>query len=123
MTLSSQAFGLLEFLESASLGQGLLYKSRVRTEPTSVTAPQWTAALWGSLESLIEEMADCCIKVYTLEKVLKVKRDPVTDVSSADFRCYTSQTHATAQTLTVAAGSTLNYATGESRHAVGGRRV
>ena len=25
-------------------------------------------------------MADCCIKVYTLEKVLKVKRDPVTDI-------------------------------------------
>ncbi|RPD78344.1 hypothetical protein L226DRAFT_502792 [Lentinus tigrinus ALCF2SS1-7] len=66
--------------ESNSIGQGLLYKSRVRTEPTSVTAPQWTAALWGSLESLIEEMADCCVKVYTLEKVLKIKRDPVTDV-------------------------------------------
>ncbi|OJT15902.1 Conserved oligomeric Golgi complex subunit 5 [Trametes pubescens] len=70
--------------DSASLGQGLLYKSRVRTEPTSVTAPQWTAALWGSLESLIEEMADCCIKVYTLEKVLRVKRDPVTDVVFLD---------------------------------------
>ncbi|KAH9847195.1 Golgi transport complex subunit 5-domain-containing protein [Lenzites betulinus] len=70
--------------DTASIGQGLLYKSRVRTEPTSVTAPQWTAALWGSLESLIEEMADCCIKVYTLEKVLKVKRDPVTDVVFLD---------------------------------------
>ncbi|KAI0365669.1 hypothetical protein BV20DRAFT_1099473, partial [Pilatotrama ljubarskyi] len=70
--------------DSASLGQGLLYKSRVRTEPTSVTASQWTAALWGSLESLIEEMADCCVKVYTLEKVLKVKRDPVTDVVFLD---------------------------------------
>ena len=70
--------------EPTSIGQGLLYKSRVRTEPTSVTAPQWTAALWGSLESLIEEMSDCCIKVYTLEKVLKVKRDPVTDVVFMD---------------------------------------
>ncbi|KAI0645490.1 Golgi transport complex subunit 5-domain-containing protein [Trametes meyenii] len=70
--------------DSASMGQGLLYKSRVRTEPTSVTAPQWTAALWGSLESLIEEMADCCVKVYTLEKVLRVKRDPVTDVVFLD---------------------------------------
>ncbi|KAI0695938.1 Golgi transport complex subunit 5-domain-containing protein [Cerioporus squamosus] len=70
--------------EPNSIGQGLLYKSRVRTEPTSVTAPQWTAALWGSLESLIEEMADCCVKVYTLEKVLKVKRDPVTDVVFLD---------------------------------------
>ncbi|KAI0823334.1 Golgi transport complex subunit 5-domain-containing protein [Trametes gibbosa] len=70
--------------DNASLGQSLLYKSRVRTEPTSVNAPQWTAALWGSLESLIEEMADCCIKVYTLEKVLKVKHDPVTDVVFLD---------------------------------------
>ena len=70
--------------ESTSIGQGLLYKSRVRTEPTSVTAPQWTTALWGSLESLIEEMADCCVKVYTLEKVLKIKRDPVTDVVFLD---------------------------------------
>ncbi|RDX50077.1 hypothetical protein OH76DRAFT_1437882 [Lentinus brumalis] len=70
--------------EPNSIGQGLLYKSRVRTEPTSVTAPQWTAALWASLESLIEEMADCCVKVYTLEKVLKVKRDPVTDVVFLD---------------------------------------
>lgn len=70
--------------EPTTIGQGLLYKSRVRTEPTSVTAPQWTAALWGSLESLIEEMSDCCIKVYTLEKVLKVKRDPVTDVIFMD---------------------------------------
>ena len=28
-----------------------------------MTAPQWTAALWNSLDSLIEEMADCCLKV------------------------------------------------------------
>jgi len=62
----------------------LLYKSRVRTEPTNVTAPQWTTALWGSLESLIEEMADCCIKVYTLEKVLKMKKDPTTHILFLD---------------------------------------
>ena len=49
-----------------------------------MTAPQWTAALWGSLESLIEEMADCCVKVYTLEEVIKIKRDPVTDVVFLD---------------------------------------
>ncbi|EMD33616.1 hypothetical protein CERSUDRAFT_117729 [Gelatoporia subvermispora B] len=70
--------------DTSSAPQSLLYKSRVRTEPTSVTAPQWTAALWSSLESLIEEMADCCIKVYTLEKVLKLKRDPVTQVVFLD---------------------------------------
>ncbi|KAH9941012.1 Golgi transport complex subunit 5-domain-containing protein [Amylocystis lapponica] len=70
--------------EPASASQSLLYKSRVRTEPTNVTAPQWTAALWSSLESLIEEMADCCIKVYALEKVLKLKRDPVSQVVFLD---------------------------------------
>ncbi|KAF9450608.1 lytic polysaccharide monooxygenase [Macrolepiota fuliginosa MF-IS2] len=32
---------------------------------------------------------------------------PVTDVTSADFRCYTSETGATASTATVAAGSTI----------------
>ncbi|KAG1731465.1 Golgi transport complex subunit 5-domain-containing protein [Suillus paluster] len=70
--------------ESAPSSQGLLYKSRVRTEPTNITAPQWTAALWARLESLIEEMASCCIKVYTLEKVLKLKKDPVTQRSFLD---------------------------------------
>ncbi|KAG2153694.1 Golgi transport complex subunit 5-domain-containing protein [Suillus bovinus] len=64
--------------ESIPSSQGLLYKSRVRTEPTNITAPQWTAALWTRLDSLIEEMAACCIKVYTLEKALKMKKDPIT---------------------------------------------
>ncbi|KAG1865830.1 Golgi transport complex subunit 5-domain-containing protein [Suillus subalutaceus] len=70
--------------ESVPSSQGLLYKSRVRTEPTNITAPQWTAALWARLESLIEEMAACCIKVYTLEKVLKLKKDPITQRSFLD---------------------------------------
>ncbi|CAL1706796.1 unnamed protein product [Somion occarium] len=69
---------------AATTQSSMLYKSRVRTEPTNVTAPQWTAALWSSLESLVEEMADCCVKVYTLEKVLKVKKDPVTQVLFLD---------------------------------------
>lgn len=70
--------------ENAPSSQGLLYKSRVRTEPTNITAPQWTAALWARLESLVEEMAACCIKVYTLEKVLKLKKDPITQRSFLD---------------------------------------
>ncbi|KAI0071918.1 hypothetical protein K474DRAFT_1651800 [Panus rudis PR-1116 ss-1] len=71
--------------DPASASQGTtLYKSRLRTEPTNVTAPQWTSALWSSLGSLVEEMADCCIKVYTLEKVLKVKKDPITQVLFLD---------------------------------------
>ncbi|KIY53032.1 hypothetical protein FISHEDRAFT_63466 [Fistulina hepatica ATCC 64428] len=61
-----------------------LYKSRIRTEPTNITAPQWTAALWSRLEITIEEMAVCCIKVYTLEKVLALKKDTVTQVVFLD---------------------------------------
>ncbi|KAF5370568.1 hypothetical protein D9758_002084 [Tetrapyrgos nigripes] len=61
-----------------------LYKSRVRTEPTSATAPQWAAALWSGLERMIEDMADCCIKVYTLEKVLKMKRDTISQTLFLD---------------------------------------
>jgi hypothetical protein len=38
-------------------------------------------------------------------------RGPVTNVNSADFRCYTSQTQATAQTVSVAAGSSLGIMT------------
>ena len=80
-----------------------MYKSRLRTEPTNVTAPQWISALWSSLESMIEEIADCCIKVphslmvgnpkthgfeydqvYTLEKVLTLKKDSVSQVLFLD---------------------------------------
>ncbi|TRM69739.1 Golgi transport complex subunit 5-domain-containing protein [Schizophyllum amplum] len=60
------------------------YRSRIRTEPTNLTAPQWTAALWTRLESMVEEMAGCCIKVYTLEKVLKVKKDTVSQTVFLD---------------------------------------
>ncbi|KAJ3749149.1 Golgi transport complex subunit 5-domain-containing protein [Lentinula detonsa] len=63
---------------------GQQYKSRVRTEPTNVTAPQWTAALWVRLEKMTEEMAECCIKVYTLEQVLKLKRDTVSQTVFLD---------------------------------------
>lgn len=70
--------------EPQQVSQSLLYKSRVRTEPTSVTAPQFAAALWTRLESLIEQMSSCCVKVYTLEKVLNLKRDPATGISFLD---------------------------------------
>ncbi|KAH6899217.1 glycoside hydrolase [Coprinopsis sp. MPI-PUGE-AT-0042] len=38
-------------------------------------------------------------------------RGPVTDVKSQDFRCYNSETGATAQTMTVSAGSRIGIAT------------
>ncbi|KAG6333689.1 hypothetical protein ID866_5396 [Astraeus odoratus] len=49
--------------EPQQVSQGLLYKSRVRTEPTNVTAPQFAAALWVRLEALVEQMSGCCVKV------------------------------------------------------------
>ncbi|EGO25368.1 hypothetical protein SERLADRAFT_448348 [Serpula lacrymans var. lacrymans S7.9] len=64
-----------EVVAKDSPSQSLMYKSRVRTEPTNITAPQWTAALWSRLDTLIEELTSCCIKVYTLERVLKLKKD------------------------------------------------
>ncbi|CAA7261272.1 unnamed protein product [Cyclocybe aegerita] len=39
---------------------------------------------------------------------------PVTDVNSIDFRCYTSQTRATASTATVAAGSQIGFKAGQA---------
>lgn len=60
------------FTDASSTPSSMLYRSRLRTEPTNVTAPQWTAALWSSLESLVEEMADCCIKVDSWPEIIKV---------------------------------------------------
>lgn len=54
-------------------------RSRQQTEPSSSNVAQWTAVLWNRLERLVEEVANCCIKVYTLEKVLRIKRDAVTN--------------------------------------------
>ncbi|KAJ1300517.1 hypothetical protein OPQ81_005329 [Rhizoctonia solani] len=70
--------------DSAPQSTGLMYRSRLRTAPTNLTAPQWTNALWARLEQMIEEMAGCCIKVYNLEKVLKYKKDPGSQASFLD---------------------------------------
>ncbi|OCB86824.1 hypothetical protein A7U60_g5997 [Sanghuangporus baumii] len=70
--------------EQTPTTSGLLYRSRIRTEPTNATAPQFSAALWSRLEALIGELADCCIKVYTLEKVLQLKKDTLTQTNFMD---------------------------------------
>lgn len=49
--------------DPASSSIGLAYKSRIRPEPTNVTAPQWGHALWARLTALIEDMAGACVKV------------------------------------------------------------
>ncbi|CAE6356873.1 unnamed protein product [Rhizoctonia solani] len=71
-------------IDPAPQSTGLMYRSRLRTAPTNLTAPQWTNALWARLEQMIEEMAGCCIKVYNLEKVLKYKKDPTSQASFLD---------------------------------------
>lgn len=51
---------------NASSSTGLIYRSRVRTEPTNITAAQWTSGLWARMEVLVEDMTVCCIKVSEL---------------------------------------------------------
>ncbi|KAH8993456.1 Golgi transport complex subunit 5-domain-containing protein [Lactarius akahatsu] len=80
----SQISKELNAKDPTSSSAGLAYKSRVRQEPTNVTAPQWANALWNRLSSLIEDMAGACVKVYTLEKVLKLKKDPVSQIVFLD---------------------------------------
>jgi conserved oligomeric Golgi complex subunit 5 len=53
----------LYFPDPSSSSTGLAYKSRIRQEPTSVTAPQWANALWSRLTALIEDMTGACVKV------------------------------------------------------------
>ena len=50
-------------MSAGNLSSPQMYRSRIRTEPTNVTAPQFAAALWTRLEAMFQEMADCCIKV------------------------------------------------------------
>ncbi|GAA94364.1 uncharacterized protein L969DRAFT_89964 [Mixia osmundae IAM 14324] len=61
-----------------SAAPAFVYKSRARTEPTPQNLAQFSQALWGRLQSLTDDMAGCCIKVYTLEKVMKYKQSPET---------------------------------------------
>ncbi|KPV71638.1 uncharacterized protein RHOBADRAFT_19205 [Rhodotorula graminis WP1] len=61
-----------------------VYKSRTRNEPTQATMPQWSAVFWGRLENLVTDLGSVCIKVYTLEKVLRLKKDQTTQTSFLD---------------------------------------
>lgn len=51
-----------------------------RKKDAAPTAASTAATLWSRLESLMEDVAQCCVKVYTLERVLKLKIDPNTQV-------------------------------------------
>ncbi|GAA6033903.1 hypothetical protein JCM8097_000395 [Rhodosporidiobolus ruineniae] len=61
-----------------------VYKSRTRNEPTQANLPQWASAMWSRFEGLVGEMGGICIKVYTLEKVLSLKKDQNTQTSFLD---------------------------------------
>ncbi|KAJ3557993.1 hypothetical protein NP233_g11598 [Leucocoprinus birnbaumii] len=60
-----------------------------------------------TLPSLIINGAVTTPWLYVRETNNYNSQAPVTDVTSIDLRCYTSQTGATASTVTVAAGSTI----------------
>ncbi|CAD6576183.1 MAG: hypothetical protein TREMPRED_001604 [Tremellales sp. Tagirdzhanova-0007] len=59
-------------------------RTKPATEPTASNQQQWIKVLWTRLERVMEDVANCCIKVYTLEKVLKMKKDAVTQVEFLD---------------------------------------
>lgn len=49
-----------------------------------INQKQLAAAVWSRMESLMTKMSDQCIKVYSLEKVLEIKKDALTHVSFLD---------------------------------------
>lgn len=54
---------------------------RLNEPPIGNNQKQWAAAIWTRMESLMKNMSDHCIKVYSLEKVLELKKDALTHVS------------------------------------------
>lgn len=63
--------------EQPAAPTSLLYRraQTSSTTPTTANLTIWVEVTWRRLEVLMEDIAQCCIKVYTLEKVLKLKRD------------------------------------------------
>ncbi|KAK4049830.1 hypothetical protein OIV83_003886 [Microbotryomycetes sp. JL201] len=70
--------------EPTNAAAAFVYKSRTRNEPTTATMPAWTNVLWGRLEAVMTELSSICIKTYTLERVLKLKRDQSTQQTFLD---------------------------------------
>ncbi|KAI9491511.1 Golgi transport complex subunit 5-domain-containing protein [Zychaea mexicana] len=54
---------------------------RVNNEPTFGNQSQWQQAIWKRMETLFRSMADGCIQIYALEKVLEIKKDSFLQVS------------------------------------------
>ncbi|GAN05361.1 conserved oligomeric Golgi complex subunit 5-like [Mucor ambiguus] len=51
---------------------------------TGINQTQLATAVWNRMETLMTKMSDQCIKVYSLEKVLEIKKDALTHVSFLD---------------------------------------
>lgn len=58
---------------------------RVNHEPAiGNNQKQWAAEIWERMEVLMKHMSDQCIKVYSLEKVLEIKKDSLTHIPFLD---------------------------------------
>lgn len=51
---------------------------------SGINQTQLAAAVWNRMETLMTKMSDQCIKVYSLEKVLEIKKDALTHISFLD---------------------------------------
>ncbi|KAM0790242.1 hypothetical protein ACM66B_005551 [Microbotryomycetes sp. NB124-2] len=70
--------------EPTNAAAAFVYKSRTRNEPTTATMPAWTTVLWARLEAVMTQLSSICIKIYTLERVLRLKRDQTTQQTFLD---------------------------------------
>lgn len=57
---------------------------RGNSNAVGINQKQLATAVWNRMESLMTKMSDQCIKVYSLEKVLEIKKDALTHVSFLD---------------------------------------
>ncbi|KAG2171368.1 hypothetical protein INT43_009029 [Umbelopsis isabellina] len=57
---------------------------RVNNEPTFGNQAVWAQTVWGRIEKLVDVFSDSCIKIKVLERVLDIKRDPITHVPFLD---------------------------------------
>ncbi|CAG8690211.1 11964_t:CDS:2, partial [Dentiscutata heterogama] len=57
---------------------------RLGSEPTAGSTVTFTSALWKRMEILMDNIAESCSKMYTLENVLANEKDTMTQVSYLD---------------------------------------
>ncbi|CEP16124.1 hypothetical protein [Parasitella parasitica] len=51
---------------------------------SGINQKQLATAVWSRMDSLMKQMSDQCVKIYSLEKVLEIKKDALTHVSFLD---------------------------------------